>query len=91
MTILLIQVLHFESSIIYALLVAVTVMMYHLNVTLKLIFDKEERISIETIRTKERYAIILGVTLAIINCLTRLVANFFESNCTKIRIGPMID
>ena len=86
--------LHFESAMIFALLVIVTAMMYHLNLTLKLIFDKEEHISIEKVRIKEKNAIIMGITLASINCCTRFISNFFMytgKKCMENRIASMVD
>ena len=60
-------VFHMESSIVYALMVFVTCMMYHLNLTLKFIFANEGKDVLSSRQVKRRETcVFLAATIAIL-------------------------
>lgn len=67
---------HFESSIIYALIVFVICMMYHLDLTLRFIFSKgegQEGFKAEQVKKREVIAALISIVLCITYCLPEMI------------------
>ena len=67
---------HLESSIIYALLVLVICMMYHLDLTLRFIFsrgDGEAEFKADQVRHRELVAALIAIVMCIIYLLPEMI------------------
>ena len=69
---------HAESSIIYALITAVTCMMYHLYLTLTFIFDGADKINASEVQCKDKKMGKLGISMVVMYFLIGLIAILLE-------------